>query len=289
MSSLSERPEFASTPKDAMQCYCDAVLTNKAMEASIGLTPFYRTRADWIDECNLLASVPVYFWNRDTARVVKQASASYPLGVDRDLPDIISACYLPRILSAFCVFDSEIIGDVIEGHARSFSALAWRAVHPAGKPHELKLVVQGYTWMLGRCTPVWWGSDISLTDDEAVKNELLGFWRWILTASMFLEQEIVVQDRVSVGSAVGKRARNIREDSDCHVVSMRRAHRENCQYHGEPSAVDWNYQWLVRGHWRNQWYPKAQRNVPIYINPYLKGPDGKPMKTPAPTVFAVTR
>jgi hypothetical protein len=29
--------------------------------------------------------------------------------------------------------------------------------------------------------------------------------------------------------------------------------------------------WLVRGHWRNQWYPKEGVNKPKWMNPYWKG------------------
>jgi hypothetical protein len=31
------------------------------------------------------------------------------------------------------------------------------------------------------------------------------------------------------------------------------------------------------GHWRKQWYPSQERNVPIWISPYVKGPDGAPL------------
>lgn len=39
---------------------------------------------------------------------------------------------------------------------------------------------------------------------------------------------------------------------------------------GEKSTVSW----IVRGHWRNQWYAKDGVNKPIFVNPYWKG-DGK--------------
>lgn len=34
----------------------------------------------------------------------------------------------------------------------------------------------------------------------------------------------------------------------------------------------------VRGHWRNQWYPRAQANRPIWIEEFIKGPDGAPFR-----------
>jgi hypothetical protein len=29
--------------------------------------------------------------------------------------------------------------------------------------------------------------------------------------------------------------------------------------------------WLVRGHWRNQWYPSIEKNKPLWVDPYWKG------------------
>lgn len=54
-------------------------------------------------------------------------------------------------------------------------------------------------------------------------------------------------------------------------------------------AVDWQHQWVVSGHWRNQWFPKAQENKPIFIDPYVKGPEGKPLLQPRKTVYSVVR
>ena len=42
---------------------------------------------------------------------------------------------------------------------------------------------------------------------------------------------------------------------------------------------EYHHRWMVRGHWRNQWYPKQLRNKPRWIQPYLKGPDGAPLLT----------
>jgi hypothetical protein len=34
---------------------------------------------------------------------------------------------------------------------------------------------------------------------------------------------------------------------------------------------------VVRGHWRNQWYPSLNARRPLWIAPYLKGPDDAPL------------
>lgn len=43
------------------------------------------------------------------------------------------------------------------------------------------------------------------------------------------------------------------------------------------SEREYLHRWMVRGHWRRQWYPKQDRHVPIWISPHIKGPDGAPI------------
>ena len=52
---------------------------------------------------------------------------------------------------------------------------------------------------------------------------------------------------------------------------------------------DWTCRWIVRGHWRNQWYRSTQLHHPVWIAPYVKGPENKPLKMPTKDVFAVRR
>lgn len=37
---------------------------------------------------------------------------------------------------------------------------------------------------------------------------------------------------------------------------------------------------VVRGHWRKQWMPKAKTHRPTFIEPYIKGPTGAPLRMP---------
>jgi len=53
--------------------------------------------------------------------------------------------------------------------------------------------------------------------------------------------------------------------------------------------VEWQHQWVVRAHTRQQWYPSKEKHLPIIVAPYLKGPEGKPLKSPSQSIFAVTR
>ncbi len=42
------------------------------------------------------------------------------------------------------------------------------------------------------------------------------------------------------------------------------------------NSREWQHRWVVRGHWRNHWYPSLADHRPKWIALHLKGPDGAP-------------
>lgn len=64
--------------------------------------------------------------------------------------------------------------------------------------------------------------------------------------------------------------------SDVTIIQFRR--RESSKSEGPAKKVDWSHRWLVRGHWRWQWYKdehKVSFQRRIWIPPCIKGPDDK--------------
>ncbi len=75
--------------------------------------------------------------------------------------------------------------------------------------------------------------------------------------------------------------KNLPQPEDVRVIKLREtkyAHREQNPVSG---GVEWSCRWLVEGHWRKQWYPAKGEHNTIWIDSYLKGPDGAPFKAPA--------
>ena len=78
------------------------------------------------------------------------------------------------------------------------------------------------------------------------------------------------------------------EDPMINVISLRRAQHTNGQSKG--GTREWSSRWLVKGHWRSQYYPSKQKNSPLWIMPYVKGPQDKPLKSRnGIALFHVTR
>jgi hypothetical protein len=40
----------------------------------------------------------------------------------------------------------------------------------------------------------------------------------------------------------------------------------------------YSHRWVVRGHWRRQWYPSLNRHIPIWITEYIAGPPDLPIE-----------
>lgn len=56
----------------------------------------------------------------------------------------------------------------------------------------------------------------------------------------------------------------------------------------DESHREYSCRFLVRGHWRMQWYPSQKRHAPKWIFPYVKGPEDKPLVV-KDRVFSVDR
>ena len=71
------------------------------------------------------------------------------------------------------------------------------------------------------------------------------------------------------------------------IIQLRR--RSPATTSGTAEQRDYSCRWLVRGHWRNQFYPRSKSHRPRFIPAYVKGPDDKPLKPTKSSIFAVVR
>lgn len=131
-----------------------------------------------------------------------------------------------------------------------------------------------YTDMTGWPDPVG-------TNGES-REATIALQRTVLATWLLMGQTI--SSRVNVRAPRGARRRMQRDmpglDPTVRYVDLRRARTTTV---GEPSADgehgtrQYHHQWVVRGHWRNQWYPSRGDHRPIWIAPHLAGPDDMPL------------
>jgi hypothetical protein len=64
---------------------------------------------------------------------------------------------------------------------------------------------------------------------------------------------------------------------DVTVIRLRRSREGYVPPEGDGEG-HLTYQFVVRGHWRNQWYPSLKDHRQVWIAPYVKGPEGTELR-----------
>ena len=137
----------------------------------------------------------------------------------------------------------------------------------------------GLVWPFGEtCDVQWYGGDPRDRSMSEDRRRLLALW--LLSSQAGLTSNTVHQAQ-QTSKAKRKRiaAGKVQPDPPVRVVQLRR------QPAGDRDAPErsaggrtYRHRWTVSGHWRNQAFgPQHSLHRPLYINPYLKGPDTAPL------------
>lgn len=120
--------------------------------------------------------------------------------------------------------------------------------------------------------------------DGAVINRVLS------TLMLFLQDRILVSPAREV---LNRQARRRLADvlNDVPAVRVVELRRRDYDHEGSahPAPVEWSCRWLVRGHWRNHYYPATQEHRPMWITAHVKGPDDKPLRVAEKVAYEVVR
>lgn len=297
--------KFASSPSDAYQLLLDVQRTSHVLKQlqHEGQALFVNgdDEKDWHGFIN---HVTPSYWASHTSELVTAASHSYPL-VEEEAIQLSSLSkgkasltqppsYLPRVTIGLAVFEQPTLFFDYHGRHESLSAIGW-IVRISARTSEVVLSIRGISWTGGLAAPVWYsdGGSIKAEDlkvDKTFRSERIAFTKWICTASMFLEQEILLQDKSQLDRGLRRRCEKLGIDPICHVIQLRKGIRQSEHIETDSKkAVEWSHQWVVRGHWRRQYYPKRQAHAPVWIHPHVKGPEDKPFVEAKPVVYSVSR
>jgi hypothetical protein len=121
------------------------------------------------------------------------------------------------------------------------------------------------------------------------------FVRFVASCLSFMEQRITIPVSRPTSRATRRRLERKHDGfqpaAEVQVIELRRRERYHQEHadQGGREPPEWHVQWLVSGHWRRHWYPRAKAHKPRYIAPYIKGPQDKPLKTPTSQLFVVKR
>lgn len=93
---------------------------------------------------------------------------------------------------------------------------------------------------------------------------------WLLMQQPLAKNSEAVADR----AARKRLSRAGHEPAPVRVIELRRPKGSGSQGEGDR---EYHHQWIVRGHWRQQWHPKREVHRPVWIAPHIKGPEGAPL------------
>lgn len=108
-----------------------------------------------------------------------------------------------------------------------------------------------------------------------IPSEFTNPLRYMMALWMLLDQTITDVSEEHVRNGSRKQAIRKGIPGRVSVVQLRRI--AGARSAGE-SLVEWSHRWIVRGHWK--WQPCGEgrkSRVRIWINPYVKGPEDKPL------------
>lgn len=115
---------------------------------------------------------------------------------------------------------------------------------------------------------------------DAIKGLPLTFFQGLVFAfARLCEQDIA--ENTPLGEHIPAIGRKGGPEADVRLVSLR---PKRPRPHGESDTVTWSHRWVVQMHKRRQWYPASKEHRVIFVGPYLKGPEGKPLKHARPSV-----
>ncbi len=124
-------------------------------------------------------------------------------------------------------------------------------------------------WSIGEVEPIIpdadWTPGNSWRQHIEIVKLCVGLWA-------FMQQKIAAprKEHPSRPVARGYIRRTGTEPPELHVVKLR-AYESRIYETAQSLGREWTHSWVVRGHWRNQWYPKRNMHSPVWIAPYVKG------------------
>lgn len=283
------------------------------MNPIVGATPSEDDRSYSLRTINSALEGQPYFWSVDLCRLIEVAQETLP---DIALTDDILPEGMPGVpYGAFFWFDHPLSlldgGTIRRVPAMAiFCAITFSDDEQQVGKTSVALVHFGFANDLGSDTsdmivPIgftWWFEGETI--DEAVQSRFqerdAEAWRrenarlrlrYLASGLLLMRQEIFRSESRPASRSL-QRQLSRREpgiEPLIRVITLRRIHRQHDDSRHEENAREYSIQWIVRGHWRQQWYPSLNRHQPKWINPYVKGPEDKPLKPSRTTVYAVVR
>jgi len=167
--------------------------------------------------------------------------------------------------AGICVFGFGLINEAKVNALQGFKLVDGTIIPPEKAPAYIAGMADAgfFPWaIMGFFGLRWERRDLQL-----FSRQLQAFWQLAKQVVHTREQPMRQQRRAAARAGV-----------ETEHVTVIRLRRTAAPHHYLGGTVDWRCQWVVRGHWRNQWYASTDEHRQIFIAPHVKGPDDKPLR-----------
>jgi hypothetical protein len=242
----------------------------------------------------------------DMLHVIMQAAEDLPEELEFD-PKTLMSQY------GFALFEEAILGKDANGETLSVTGIAWECnpvrpefdiegIEPGDlkmasiiyfltDPHDLRDDVnERFKHQLGRANmplpPLTLSHVFPLLEGQgAPDGSLPGMGLVTDIVKLFLAMQIL--SRQTIGEpqrfrpdrAQRRRIQREYPEQPERLITLITLRRKSAKHNEEPQKIEWSRRWIVRGHWRKQYYPKTKTYDWKYIYEYVKGPEDKPLVT----------
>lgn len=101
----------------------------------------------------------------------------------------------------------------------------------------------------------------------------------IKAAWLLMSQSFVTVTEQSVGRPIREKKGKTKKPPKVKIISLRKHSTKATNNNGDPTPANFDYRFIVKGHWRMQPYGPGRKRVrPVWIAPYIKGPEDKPLR-----------
>jgi hypothetical protein len=129
-------------------------------------------------------------------------------------------------------------------------------------------------------TPWYFGMtfDGNEVDENGLETGAAWWWKVVQTTFRLMQQRIASKTMHRPDRATRREAAKLPLPDDREIVVVR-LRREASEPHDDhvPQDANYSHRFIVSGHWRNQPYPSEGIHRQIWISPYVKGPEDKPL------------
>jgi hypothetical protein len=127
-----------------------------------------------------------------------------------------------------------------------------------------------------------WPDSVSGAESSRDTDAGIALHRTILATWLLMGQTLTRSEPMTAPRAARRRIERLDPvlDPTVRYIDLRHARTEPSDSADADSGKgtrEYRHRWIVRGHWRNQYYPSRGDHRPIWIDPHLAGPEDKPL------------